>query len=68
MDDSLFYDPTFLTVVGLWIAISVAVGFIANTKGRNWFSYFVMSLVLSPVIAMVALLKTHGSTDPTRLD
>lgn len=36
--------------VFFWIVLSIAVGVIAGSKGRTGFGYFILSLLLSPLI------------------
>ena len=39
-----------LYLVG-WVLLSVVVGFAANTRGRNGGGWFVLALLISPLIA-----------------
>lgn len=40
-------------IVLLWLALSVVAGIVAGAKGRNGFGYFVLSLLLSPLIGLI---------------
>lgn len=42
-----------LTVIVLWFALSVAAGVLASGKGRSGFGYFLLSVVLSPLIGLI---------------
>ena len=37
-----------------WVAFSVLAGIIASTKNRSGFGYFVLSVVLSPLVGLIA--------------
>ncbi|RBP83946.1 zinc ribbon domain-containing protein [Marinomonas rhizomae] len=43
-------------VVILWIAFAILVGLLASTKGRSGFLFFLLALVLSPVIGLIIAL------------
>ncbi|ODS01542.1 hypothetical protein AUC71_03100 [Methyloceanibacter marginalis] len=47
-------------LIVLWLGLAVAIGAIASNKGRNFFGWFLLSLLLSPLIAGV-LLAAAGS-------
>jgi hypothetical protein len=40
-----------LGIVFLWVVLSIAVAILASNKGRSGFGWFVLSLVISPLIA-----------------
>jgi hypothetical protein len=42
----------------VWILLSVVVGVGANTRGRNGFGWFLLSLVISPLLAGLFLLAS----------
>jgi hypothetical protein len=44
-----------------WLALSVLVAAIADTKGRSAIAFFVLSLFLSPLIGLIAVLITKRS-------
>jgi hypothetical protein len=48
----LFGAGIFLT----WFAFAIIVGVAANTRGRNWAGWFVLAVLLSPLIAGLLLL------------
>ncbi len=39
----------------LWIIFSVLVGLYARNKGRSFLSYFLLSIIISPLIAFITL-------------
>jgi hypothetical protein len=49
-----------------WIVFSILVGVFANSRGRSGFGYFILSLVLSPlimfiVVAILGDMKTQAA-------
>lgn len=42
-------------LIVLWILVSVLVGFVASAKGRSAVGWFFISLMFSPLIALLAL-------------
>jgi len=45
-----------LAVVVVWVTVSIIVGVAANSRGRNGVGWFFVSLLLSPIIALLLLL------------
>ena len=45
-----------LFAIGLWIALSSVVGLAASTRGRDGGGWFVLALVISPLIAGLLVL------------
>jgi hypothetical protein len=43
-------------VLFLWVVISVIVGVAGNSRGRNGAGWFFVSMLLSPVLALLLLL------------
>ncbi|MBH9742251.1 zinc ribbon domain-containing protein [Vibrio navarrensis] len=43
-------------VVILWLIFSICVGALASNKGRSGFGYFLISLILSPLIGLIIVL------------
>jgi len=43
-------------MVFLWLVFAAFVGVLANSRGRGWFTWLLIALVISPLIAAVALL------------
>jgi uncharacterized membrane protein YeaQ/YmgE (transglycosylase-associated protein family) len=39
-----------------WLVFSGLVGYLASTKGRSGFGYFLLSAILSPLIGLFAVL------------
>lgn len=57
-----------LVVLSVWLLASAAVGWIAQTKGRDAIHWFLGSLIVSPVIGGIAamLLKPGEPTTTLR--
>jgi hypothetical protein len=45
-----------LFVLFVWIVVSWIVGMAARSRGRSWIAWFLLALVISPVIAILVLL------------
>ncbi|SFB96269.1 hypothetical protein SAMN05216344_106106 [Polaromonas sp. OV174] len=45
-----------MEVLIFWFAASIVVGIIASSKDRHGFGYFVLSMILSPLIAGILVL------------
>lgn len=43
-----------ITLIIMWIALSVGVGLIAGARGHSAGAYFAISLILSPLIGIIA--------------
>jgi hypothetical protein len=43
-------------VLFIWLIISVVVGVAANSRGRSGFGWFLISVFLSPILALLFLL------------
>lgn len=50
-------------IVGVWIALSVLVGFLARRKGRSGFGFFLLAFLLSPLIGFVAVLIARTNVE-----
>lgn len=50
----------------LWLAFSLAAGAIAASKGRSAFGFFLLSILLTPLIGITAALIVSG--DPATLE
>lgn len=48
-----------------WLAASIIVGIIAGSKGRTGFGYFVLSLLLTPVLIGILVLALPRVAAPT---
>lgn len=50
-----------LEIVIVWFALSVVAGIVAHSRGRSGFGYFMLSLLLSPLVGLilVALLPAE---------
>jgi hypothetical protein len=46
----------------LWLILAMLVGAYANTKGRSFFGFFLLSVVLSPLIGFLAALIAGPNT------
>jgi len=42
----------------LWVGLSILAGWIASNKGRSGFGFFLLSIVLSPLIGLIAAATT----------
>lgn len=40
----------------LWLSFSIIAGIVANNKGRSGFGFFLLSVVLSPIIGLIGAL------------
>jgi hypothetical protein len=45
-----------------WVAFSILAGVIASRKGRDFIQFFLLSLVLSPLIGIAAALVARPDT------
>ncbi len=45
-----------MEIFPIWLAFSVAVGMIASNKGRSGFGWFVLAMLISPLIAGIFVL------------
>lgn len=55
-----------MEIVIFWLFLSIIAGVVASNKGRSGFGYFVLSLLLSPLIGIIAALaasKNAASID-----
>jgi len=54
-------------MVVLWLGLSIGVGIIASARGRSGFGYFILSVLLSPLIGVLfaALLPPKPSSEQT---
>ena len=50
-----------------WLVFSIVCGFVAKSIGRSFWSYFFLSLFLSPVIGFVVLLIKGKNTEKERV-
>jgi hypothetical protein len=46
----------------IWLALSILAGIIANRKGRSGIGFFLLSLVLSPLVGIIAALVAGQNT------
>ena len=51
-----------LTAIFLWFSLSVLAGYIANNKGNSFISYFLLSILLSPLIGLIASIVSNTNT------
>jgi hypothetical protein len=52
-------------ILVIWLILSVIPGVIASDKGRSGFGYFLLSVVLSPLIGLIAALVVSSNTERT---
>jgi hypothetical protein len=43
-----------------WILLAIGVGMLANSRGRNGFGFFLLSLIFSPLLGLVIVLVTKN--------
>ena len=48
--------------VVVWLALSFIAGIIASKKGRSGFGFFLLSIVLSPLVGIIAALVARQNT------
>ena len=58
MTDGLLIFPAYF-----WIALSIAIGMVGSAKGRGGFSYFIGSLLFSPLVVGVVALGVPPKPD-----
>jgi len=46
-----------------WVAFAIVAGFIAQNKGRSFFGFLLLSLILSPVTGVLAAFGALPNTD-----
>jgi hypothetical protein len=44
------------TAIGLWVGLCIAVGLFANRYGRSGLGWFVMSMIVSPLLGVAFVL------------
>ena len=49
-----------------WFVLCAAVMPLAKSRGRNWFGWFIVAVVLSPVLAVILLLCCENRTATRR--
>lgn len=47
----------------IWIALSILAGIIASNKGRSAFGFFLLSVLLSPLVGLIAALVAANGKD-----
>jgi hypothetical protein len=47
----------------LWLVLSILVGMYANKKGRSGFGYFLLSLVLSPLLGLIVVAGIEADSE-----
>jgi hypothetical protein len=55
-------------IVVLWIGLALLIGFIANSAGRNGFLWFLLAVVISPLLAGIFLLMAGAVKSLDRRD
>lgn len=45
-----------MVVFVMWLLLALIVGFVAQAKGRSGFGWFLLSVVISPIISLIILL------------
>ena len=47
----------------IWVVLAFFVGYLANEKGRSFFGYFILALILSPLLGFIILLVVGEDED-----
>jgi len=47
----------------IWVVLAFFVGYLANKKGRSFFGYFILALILSPLVGFIILLVVGEDED-----
>ena len=55
-------------IIGAWIVLSFVAGFIAQNKGRSFWVFFWLSILLSPVVGIIVALVTTPDTQSVEDD
>lgn len=50
----------------LWAAFAVGVGLLANSRGRSGIGYFLLSVLLSPILGLIVVLVQRNLVDQQR--
>jgi len=45
-----------MEIIVAWLLLAVGVGLLADSRGRNFFGYFLLSAVLSPLLGLIVVL------------
>lgn len=53
-----------MEIIGGWFLFSLLVGVLGARMGRNGFLWFALSVLISPLIAVIALLVTGRAVEP----
>lgn len=56
---------SYLIMIAGWIILSILCGVLANSNGRSGFGYFLLSLLLSPLIGFIAVLIAGENKEET---
>jgi len=52
-----------MEIVVIWLGLSILAGYIAAKKGRSGFGFFILSVLLSPVIGIIAALVVGSKNE-----
>jgi hypothetical protein len=47
-------------IILFWLILAGVVGWLATTRGKGFWTYFLLSVLLSPLIGLIILLVTGG--------
>jgi hypothetical protein len=50
-------------VIILWLILSILVGAYANSKGRSGIGYFILSMILTPVLGLIIAIIVEPDID-----
>ncbi|MEY2688775.1 MAG: hypothetical protein RL375_2973 [Pseudomonadota bacterium] len=51
-----------MEIVIVWLLFAAGVGALASARGRNFFGYFALSVLLSPLLGLIVVLVTANLT------
>jgi len=50
-------------VIVVWLVLALVAGVIASNKGRSFFGFFLLAVLLSPLIGIICALVAKSKTD-----
>ena len=45
-----------MEIIFVWLLLAAGIGFLANSRGRSGFGFFLLSAVLSPLLGLIVVL------------
>lgn len=56
-----------MELVILWLGLSILAGVVASNKGRSGFGFFVLALLLSPLVGFIAALVASPKAETRKV-